>query len=43
MLTSIARGQGPAGVKAKDVERAVGRYMPRMRDFKARKRQGRVR
>src|SRR5882724_775334 len=45
MLASIARGQGPRGVKAKDVERAVGRYMPRMRDFKAkpeRKRQGRV-
>ncbi len=46
MLASIARGQGPAGVKAKDVERAVGRYMPHVRDFKAkakRKRQGLVR
>jgi hypothetical protein len=46
MLASIARGQGPAGVKAKDVERAVGRYMPHVRDFKAkakRKRQGRQR
>jgi hypothetical protein len=45
-LASIARGQGPAGVKAKDVERAVGRYMPHVRDFKAkakRKRQGLVR
>ena len=28
------RGQAPAGVKAKDVERAVGRYMPHVRDFK---------
>src|SRR5712692_10209044 len=35
MLASIARGQGPASVKAKDVERAVGRYMPHVRDFKA--------
>ena len=46
MLSSIARGQGPQGVKAKDVDRAVGRYMPRMRDFKAKpkgKRQARVR
>jgi hypothetical protein len=46
MLACIARGQGPQGVKAKDVERAVGRYMPRIRDFKAkpkRKRHGRAR
>jgi hypothetical protein len=46
MLTCIARGQGPKGVNAKDIDRVVGRYMPRMRDFKAnpkRKRQGRVR
>src|SRR5258705_12393447 len=28
MLASIARGQGPAGVKAKDVERPVGGYWP---------------
>jgi hypothetical protein len=34
MLACIARGQAPAGVKAKDVERAVGRYMPHVRDFK---------
>jgi hypothetical protein len=46
MLACSARGQGPQGVKAKDVERAVGRHMPRMRDFKTkpkRKRHGRVR
>jgi hypothetical protein len=46
MLASIERGQGPQGVKAKDVERAVDRYMPRMRGFKAkakRERKGRVR
>jgi hypothetical protein len=46
MLASIARGRGPKGVKTKDIDRAVGRYMPRMRDFKAKpegKRQGRVR
>jgi hypothetical protein len=39
-------GQGPQGVKAKDVERAVDRYVPRMRGFKAkakRERKGRVR
>ena len=35
MLACIAHGQGPQGVKAKDVDRAVDRYMPRMRDFKA--------
>src|SRR5215471_13662636 len=35
MEAAIARGQGPQGVNAKDVDRAVGRYMPRMRDFKA--------
>ena len=35
MLASIAHGQGPKGIKAKDVDRAVDRYMPRMRDFKA--------
>jgi hypothetical protein len=46
MLASIARGQGPQGVKCKDVDRAVDRYMPRMRDFMAkakRKCKGRVR
>ena len=46
MLACIARGQGPKGVKAKDIDRAVGRYMPRKRDFKAnpkRKLQSRVR
>ena len=46
MLACIARGQGPQGVKAKDVDRAVDRYMPRMRDFKAKpkvKRQARLR
>jgi hypothetical protein len=35
MLASIARGQGPQGVKSKDVDRAVDRYMPRIRDFMA--------
>jgi hypothetical protein len=29
MLAAIARGKGPRGVKAADVERAVARYMPR--------------
>src|SRR5438874_7061699 len=29
MLASIAHGQGPQGIKAKDVDRAVDRYMPR--------------
>jgi len=46
MLACIARGQAPLGIKAKDVERAVGRYMPHVRDFKAkakRKRRGLVR
>jgi hypothetical protein len=43
MLACVARGQGPRGIKAKDIDRAVGRYMPRMRHLKAkpkRKRQG---
>ena len=46
MLACIARGQAPLGIKAKDVERAVGRYMPHVRDFKAKakcKRRGLVR
>jgi hypothetical protein len=46
MLACIARDQAPPGIKAKDVERAVGRYMPHVRDFKAkakRKRRGLVR
>jgi hypothetical protein len=43
MLACVARGHGPRGIKAKDIDRAVGRYMPRMRHLKAkpkRKRQG---
>jgi hypothetical protein len=46
MLACIARDQAPPGIKAKDVERGVGRYMPRVRDFKAkakRKHRGLVR
>jgi hypothetical protein len=31
MLASVARGQGPRGVKAEDVKRAVGRHMPHVR------------
>lgn len=44
MLAAIARGRGPRGVKAPDVQRAVDRYMPHLRDYqmqaKRRKRQG---
>jgi hypothetical protein len=36
MLVCIARGQAPAGAKAEDVHRAVDRYMPHLKHYKAR-------
>jgi hypothetical protein len=36
MLACIARGQAPAGAKAEDVHRAVDRYMPHLKHYKAR-------
>ena len=38
MLVSIARGEGPAGVKAQDVQRAVDRYVPHLKHSKAKTR-----
>ena len=36
MLASIARGHTPRGLTTKHVDQAVGRYMPHLRQFKAR-------
>jgi hypothetical protein len=36
MLASIARGHAPRGLTTKHIDHAVGRYMPHLRQFKAR-------